>query len=254
MLANRDDYLQYQVFLDFRQMLVRAIEKAWQDKDFYCAFGDDPIAAFKAGFDYTFPYDLELTTECNSAEWRPVLMADLGPNPATSWVVTKNSVVKLILPPAPPEEQRKDALANYQATHWSFLNRTLPDNEQPLQGKRRTILDQNAPTPDSMSNFGKHLTNAIALAWKDPVFKEQLKTDPIYAMENYLHYRCPGILKLELIEPTDPDKNKWDPVLKQWHLEPSRMSVGLPQTPLNQLEIAGNAYLDAPSGYLVVCC
>jgi ribosomally synthesized peptide (two-chain TOMM family) len=259
MLDNSDDNLQYQVFLEFRQMLANAIEKAWTDPEFNRDFAKDPKKAFSdpqpLGLGYTFPYDFGLTTDVNSAEWVPGLGVGLVADSDHFWQVKTNSTVVLHLPPAPVPTQRELALAAYQATHWSFFNITAVANTPIPQEKRRVSLDTNAPTEPAMATFGKQFAKAIALAWRDPIFKGRLTADPISAMEDYLHYRCPGILSLQVIAPPESPDNKWDTDKQVWIMPKDFMTVGLPQTPpLAQMDVAGNAYLDAPSGYLIVCC
>lgn len=103
----------YETFLDYRAIIIRAIALAWNDSTYQKKLLNDPKAALKEGFGYEFPYAMNVSVQNHSAEWQPNVVGD--------WVCKKQNVVTLILPPAPELSERNIALAEYNASHLTFL-------------------------------------------------------------------------------------------------------------------------------------
>lgn len=105
----------YTTFTNFRAVILSAIATAWIDSDFRTLLKEEPKRALKEKFGYNFPYDLELICNPDSADYEPALVND--------WVAKHFSSIEIVLPPAPAEEQRGVALAEYNLKHLTFLTR-----------------------------------------------------------------------------------------------------------------------------------
>lgn len=106
----------YQAFLDYRAIIICAIAKAWKDEVFKEELLANPKHALSVHFGYRFPYDMDLTVNANSAEYRPDLVND--------WRAIEFASITLMLPPAPKDEsERALALAEYNLRHLTFLQK-----------------------------------------------------------------------------------------------------------------------------------
>jgi ribosomally synthesized peptide (two-chain TOMM family) len=104
----------YDTFLNYRAVIIRAAARAWKDHAFREQLLADPKSALKEAFNYDFPYDMDVGVLNNSAAWRP--RYDVG------WVVHKQNIVSLPLPPKPDDDDEEaTALAAYNAEHLTFL-------------------------------------------------------------------------------------------------------------------------------------
>ncbi|WP_166875268.1 BMA_0021/BMA_0022 family TOMM bacteriocin [Massilia mucilaginosa] len=103
----------YDTFLQYRALIIRAIALAWKDPAFKSALYATPKEALKESLRYDFPYDMELAVIPNSASWRPELNA--------GWICHTQNVVGLTLPPRPEPGEEAVALAEYNARFLTFL-------------------------------------------------------------------------------------------------------------------------------------
>ncbi|CAB3750675.1 hypothetical protein GQ57_36250 [Burkholderia sp. MSh2] len=115
-------------------------------------------------------------------------------------------------------------------------------------------VDNATPTLESMLEFQQVYLRAIALSWRDPVFKEDLLTHPFDALSRYFNYQCPWLLELEVVKPGAG--YGWDSREGSWRLPRNTMTVGVPARPaqLNEEAVALAAYSDAGPCYLFTCC
>ncbi len=135
---------QYRTFLDYRGIIICAVAKAWKDSVFWDELVADPQKALLKHFNYHFPYDLELSVNENSAEYRPDIVTD--------WKAIQFASITLMLPPAPENEsERAIALAAYNLKHLTFLKKrpapTISDilrvihDDKELMHKIQTMID-----------------------------------------------------------------------------------------------------------------
>jgi len=103
----------FRTFNNFRSVILCAIAEAWANPQFKQDLESKPIEALKSQFAYTFPFDLELVCDPNSAVYEPEV--------ANDWVAKQFSSVTINLPPAPSVEERGVALATYNEKHMTFL-------------------------------------------------------------------------------------------------------------------------------------
>jgi ribosomally synthesized peptide (two-chain TOMM family) len=237
---------QYQIFLDFRQMIGKAVEQAWEDSAFMQALAENPVAAFQSQFGYTFPYSCNLTMVNNAAIWN---------SDFKNWIINQNNYFILQIPPAPSDPDQYDvAIKVYHNDHWTFTGNGVSDyfvqNPNPLTNKH-------APTEETLTELGNNIAAAIKLTWTMPEFKNSFRANPLLAMENYLHYRMPGIFSILAVELIETPMSRWAPEKETWILPPNTISFSMPITP-DVLEpeytVATAKYLDAASGYFLVCC
>ena len=110
------------------------------------------------------------------------------------------------------------------------------------------------PSYESLLEFQEVYVLAIALAWRDPVFKQALLDNPTRALEDYYGYKCPWNVNLKVREPADKNQG-WDEKQQQWHLPRDSISIGIPAKPKDQSQaIALANYNDAGPTYLFTCC
>ncbi|AOK30611.1 hypothetical protein WS67_15665 [Burkholderia singularis] len=114
-------------------------------------------------------------------------------------------------------------------------------------------LDNAVPTQYSLLEFQEVYLRAIALSWRDPVFKAALLENPQDAIERYLNYRCPWIVDLKITE-AGPECG-WDAQAQRWNLPRNAITFGVPKRPeLAEQAIALAAYNDSGPAYLFSCC
>lgn len=115
-------------------------------------------------------------------------------------------------------------------------------------------LNNAVPTLESMLEFQEVYLRAIALSWKDEVFKEALLSDPFDALGRYFDYQCPWLLDLKIEEP-GPGYG-WDEAKQRWHLPKNTMTFGVPERPqpASEESVALSVYNDAGPSYLFTCC
>jgi ribosomally synthesized peptide (two-chain TOMM family) len=110
------------------------------------------------------------------------------------------------------------------------------------------------PSFESLLELQEVYLRAIALAWRDPEFKQALLTDASDALARYLGYQAPWLLELKVKEP-GPGYG-WNPKTREWSLPPHTLTFGIPTRPSDVVEepIALAAYNDAGPAYLFTCC
>lgn len=104
----------YDDFLEFRAIILKAIAKCWNDQSAKTFFENDPKGALKEFFNYEYPFNSSITVDKDSAEYRP--------NLAGNWKANQFSSITLVLPPAPPEEERAAALAALNELHLTICS------------------------------------------------------------------------------------------------------------------------------------
>ncbi|EIP89913.1 hypothetical protein A33K_13496 [Burkholderia humptydooensis MSMB43] len=100
-------------------MIVQAIAAAWHDPQFRKDLIAHPVDALYKRFDYRFPMKMHLKVHDDSATWTPLTNG--------GWTTKEVNGLDLVLPPAPPPEQRAAALAAYNARHISLFG---PDRKE----------------------------------------------------------------------------------------------------------------------------
>jgi ribosomally synthesized peptide (two-chain TOMM family) len=103
----------YDQLLQFRTINLKLIAKCWNDSDFKQRYLKDPEKALREEFGYDFPFSLRLEAFERCGYWSQEFGLDLIRNEANT--------LTLVLPKAPPEAQRAEALAQYYSTHVTFL-------------------------------------------------------------------------------------------------------------------------------------
>ncbi|WP_028311207.1 BMA_0021/BMA_0022 family TOMM bacteriocin [Derxia gummosa] len=112
-MSNKAQHGTYDKFLEYRAVIMQAIAKAWSNESFYRELVADPRAALLEHFGYEVPFKIAIEIDTESDEWLPTTVAD--------WKVLKNNRLRMVLPPAPPVEERIEALADYNRYHLTFL-------------------------------------------------------------------------------------------------------------------------------------
>jgi ribosomally synthesized peptide (two-chain TOMM family) len=110
-MSDNNSPFSYDVFIECRAHIVRAIALAWQDPKFLEALISDPRQAMWERLGYMFPYpNIQVKVDKDNAQWRP--------DGFTDWVVTQDNSLELYLPPCPADPaQQALALASYNLTH-----------------------------------------------------------------------------------------------------------------------------------------
>ncbi|GLQ99864.1 BMA_0021/BMA_0022 family TOMM bacteriocin [Dyella mobilis] len=103
----------YDKFLHYRTITLKVIAKCWNDQEFKKRYLENPKKALRDEFGYDFPFSLQLEAFDHCGHWSKELGIDLIRNDANT--------LTIILPKAPPEELRAEALAQYYSTHMTFL-------------------------------------------------------------------------------------------------------------------------------------
>lgn len=125
--------------------------------------------------------------------------------------------------------------------------------------------DNSLPDYASFLEFEEVYLRAIALAWKDEVFKKELLEHAETALDKYFNYKCPWSLDLFVREVTKTERAKgagWHPSNEAhrgfWSLPNNTFLYGLPPKPINidpdEEPIALAAYNDSGPTYLFTCC
>ena len=104
-------------FVEMRAAIVRSVARCWANQGFEREFVADPIVAMKKTFNYEFPFDVDFKAVPSDAAKNPHYF---DPEHTGGWV-GRNNEIHMVLPPAPPPEQRAEALAAYNASHLLFL-------------------------------------------------------------------------------------------------------------------------------------
>lgn len=120
-------------------------------------------------------------------------------------------------------------------------------------------FNNEVPGYESLLEFQEVYLLAIALTWKDPVFKEKLLSDPMMALEHYFGYKCPWNITLKVTDVPTGGVNDYGWETKhpnKWHLPRNSITFGLPMMPERDDEvcIALASYNDAGPTYLFTCC
>lgn len=111
----------YQDFLEFRSNVIQAIATAWNDDQYRQQLLEDPKKAMAERLGYHYPFDMDLKAQYDNATW------DQKAN--SGWVVNKENIVELVLPPRPEVSgdsrekalQEALALAEFNTHHITFL-------------------------------------------------------------------------------------------------------------------------------------
>ncbi|MEM7251274.1 MAG: BMA_0021/BMA_0022 family TOMM bacteriocin [Pseudomonadota bacterium] len=111
-IADYTGTARYDLFLEARVYIVRAVALAWKDEAFKRDFLKDPAKAMEEAFGYVWPYNVEFEAFASRERWQPELVQ--------GWRGAIN-VIELPLPPAPPKDQRAEAIGVYGAEHLIFL-------------------------------------------------------------------------------------------------------------------------------------
>lgn len=104
-------------FVEMRAAIVRSVARCWSDPVFRDRFKEDPVGMMKEAFGYEFPFDVEFVAQFSDKIKNP---HHFDPVHTGGWV-GRNNEIHMVLPPAPPVEQRAEALAAYNADHLLFL-------------------------------------------------------------------------------------------------------------------------------------
>jgi ribosomally synthesized peptide (two-chain TOMM family) len=117
-------------------------------------------------------------------------------------------------------------------------------------------MNNGIPSYESLLELQEVYLRAIALAWRDPEFKQALLADATDALARYFDYRSPWLVDLTVKEPEPQQGFGWDPKTGTWTLPPHAMTFGVPTRPADTAEepIALAAYNDAGPAYLFTCC
>lgn len=109
------------------------------------------------------------------------------------------------------------------------------------------------PRYESLLEFQEVYVRAVALSWKDEIFKQAFLDNPHMAMEKYFLYRCPWTINLTVELPSA--EYGWSKEKQAWNLPKNTMSVGVPIKPAPDEEcVALAAYSDAGPTNLFTCC
>ena len=110
------------------------------------------------------------------------------------------------------------------------------------------------PSYESLLELQEVYLRAIALAWRDPEFKQALLTDAGDALGRYFDYKSPWLLDLKVKE-AGPAYG-WNPEKRAWSLPPHTLTFGIPSRPADIVEepVALAAYNDAGPAFLFTCC
>lgn len=241
----------YPNYLLFRKVAGLSIDQAWKDSGFAASLLADPKAAILKQFDYTSPFGFEFGVYANQATWK---------NDLKLWVMVELCTLKLILPPAPPESERDEALAAFKAMYPTFLGVTdqVTVPSPTLQAALSSLpevawMDIDPPTEASLLEFGQNFASAVDLAWKDADFKKALLTNPAQGIANYLHYVCPGSQTFVVKEAGSG--YGWDAQTKRWNLPNNFITFGIPTAPgATEQAVALGNYLYCTDAYLFCCC
>jgi ribosomally synthesized peptide (two-chain TOMM family) len=94
---------------------LRAIAKAWAEEDFKRELKEDARAALCKHFNYKLNPELDLTIK-DASEVDPKNTPCYNPDAEDPWEGLPHHKLELVLPPAPPVEDRAIALADYGDT------------------------------------------------------------------------------------------------------------------------------------------
>lgn len=119
-------------------------------------------------------------------------------------------------------------------------------------------FNNEVPSYESLLEFQEVYLLAVAVSWKDEVFKKKLLDNPMSALEHYFGYKCPWNITLKVTDIPNggPHKYGWDNAKGKWHLPVNSITFGLPMLPERDEEvcIALASYNDAGPTYLFTCC
>ena len=118
------------------------------------------------------------------------------------------------------------------------------------------------PSYATIIEFQKVYVRVIALAWRDPEFKQALTDDARQALADYFGYILPWNIDLEIFtDDTNPQPDgkraTWSPENNSWENVPNNsVTFGVPRPPQDKEShsIALAAYSDAGPAYLFTCC
>jgi ribosomally synthesized peptide (two-chain TOMM family) len=108
----------YDDFINLRSVIVRAVSLTWKknNKGFEERFLKNPLLAMEQEFNYLCPFEIDFKAK-RSGPGNPHFY---DAKTTGGWVGTNNGV-GLCLPPAPPKEERAEALAAYNQQFIFFL-------------------------------------------------------------------------------------------------------------------------------------
>lgn len=110
------------------------------------------------------------------------------------------------------------------------------------------------PEYESLLEFQEVYLQAIALAWKDEDFKQELLNDAETALGKAFGYKNPWSVKLSVVMPNDREAG-WNSDQNRWYLPRNTIHIGLPKKPdKDEQTMALAAYNNAGPTYLFTCC
>jgi ribosomally synthesized peptide (two-chain TOMM family) len=202
-------------FPGLRTAYLRAIAKAWNDKDFYdklrARSNDDALPLLEQEFRFKFPFDIKfyISFACQP-QWTP--------EQTGGWLATADKF-KLYLPGEPTNPQEADAvLTRYYEEFPSLLGRS------PL-----------ATAPDDFANFGVTTMRLVALTWANDSFSKELYAakDARGLIQDALDVLVPWNFQLQLGKFNHPELGeKSDLSSTYWAEFPrSEITVNFPEAP-----------------------
>jgi ribosomally synthesized peptide (two-chain TOMM family) len=193
----------------FRTTYLRAIAKAWADPQFSKHLIGDPISAMRDYFDFEWPWP----TMCNLE----IVVPGAGATPSASpgrfewigdeWTWSKNLLESLTIyvPLTPPPGEATSeatpamALADYYRQRSSMFNDHWGETTS-LEHRSMGLVteayhdgsnDRYAPMEETFEGFEIVLVAAMAKAWKDPDFRQQVQIDSAAALQTIQGYTLP---------------------------------------------------------------
>ncbi|MFT3856939.1 MAG: BMA_0021/BMA_0022 family TOMM bacteriocin [Aquabacterium sp.] len=219
--------------LDLRLAYLRAVAKAWQDsayRDALLAAKDIQPMLQKLGMNAWWP-NLRFQLVNDKL---PAMQTHWDPVQTSGWVGRDDAFV-IALPQAPKDPaQAAIALAAYYQQFPDVmgpmvsLSGATTSTDTGLKGALPTGLGIPGGGPDSLLAFGGVVLRAIALAWHDATFHEQLTASPNAeaVLSQWLGYNNPFnfIIRFE----SNPDFT-WDAVNGRWNGLATDTSPGVVQ-------------------------
>jgi ribosomally synthesized peptide (two-chain TOMM family) len=143
---------------------------------------------------------------------------------------------------------------NASETLGVITSHVLPSGGGSSQGEKPTY------TINEIGEWYNVWLMAIALAWKDPVFKKELLEHPRAALAARLHYKFPWSVNLVIKDATGVDGSGWLPDPKgagngTWKLPATDVLLWLPPAPpMDEQPVALGNYAYTAQTYPFTCC
>lgn len=189
-----------------RLAYLRVIAKSWRDKEFKKSIvntGDIFETLKEYGFDSPWEYlEFHLVDDEPKTMWKPMETA--------GWIGSNDRFVLYI--PAKPDETNcpEQALASYYQMFPTLFGPTrFGPSGQEIALKQSLNYDLGVG-PEPFLEFGAVTLRAIALAWENPEFRQDLATkngsarkEAKTALSRWLGYTCPWNFDINFVEHPD---------------------------------------------------